>query len=630
MKYTQPYLDFLNELDTKILTPKNIREVVKDVLEKHHEILKSDGEISYKYFLLESENIHISKSVSTGFSPMMSGTKKNEKGQDVETIWPDYQAYDQTSHDYFFDRFKNSTNKFLKCNYGLTVYIGGNLKHNRDKHDLVQSLFDVAQHTLKVNRDSKRTYKDFFIVSDFLRNAFDLAAKYKIMSKVDDIIKFVRAQFDSLTPNDDEYYTFFYLLTDLYTEHKKDIDKLLDVRDFINKIESDSQLLSQEEDFSGALILARKGLIIVEKYNNIPNKAWQKRIGKLLELVGDKEIERGNKFGCTNYQQAGEYYKAAGESMLEKAVISKYEFTRGRVELGLVSSNLSNSEVDDLENWIDSLVDKKNPVLIFSLWTLRTNITPINDIWTNVENAPDSFLDRISSHTINKFGDISEKYDTDSQNKVFKFWQEFIFSFQLSSKIAFRTTVKAIKMEVISGEDLIGFLRSTWLNEPIIRMYQGNEVSIVPNDIIVPAVSHFFNAFKEFALGNKNTRLQDFVTPIDSMTLKIETILRYALERMGFNTTVLAKSSNGFLVSKYKTLGQIFRELEEGGLFDEMDMTMFRFLFVIPEQNNYRNDIAHGVFDLHQYNPRTGLVILGAIVRLAMMDFKVVKEIVKR
>ena len=622
MKLTELYLDFLKELDSQELTPENIREKTKEICEKHNETLKNDGTDSYKYFLLETENIHITKSVSRGFSPMMSGTKKNDKGEDVEHIWPDFNEYDSESYDYFLYRFQNTENKYLKANYGLTAYIGGSLKHIKDKQLLVKTLYEVARELLKLINSAKHSFKFKNLISDFLRDAFELAVNSKMMSKVEDIITFIRAEFDSLSPSDKEYYTFFYLLSDLYLDHKKEIDRYLNIKEFIDKINSDLQSLRQKEDTSAALILARIGLSVVQKYEKIPNQLWQKLIGELLEQIGDNEIKRGNKFGSTNYLEAGEFYIRAGEKELEKKVITKYEAKRGQIEFGLFTSQLSESETDSLDNWIDNLIDKKDPGLIISLWMLRTNITRISDIRTSIDKSKRTFLDEISAHTVNKFGDTAERYETKEQKREHKFWEQFTFSFQFSSKIAFSATIKAIKKDVISAEHVIGFLKNTWLNEPINRVYQGQAVSIIPNDTIIPAVGHFFYVFKELVKGNDKIINHDFVTPIDSLVLKFETILRFASEKAGLNTTIIGKSSNGFSVPKYKLLGQLFRELNEEGYFDEMDSTIFKFLFIIPEQANYRNDIAHGTFDLHQYEPRKGLIILGAIVRLAMLDFK--------
>lgn len=622
MQLTGLYLDFLKELDSQELTPDNIREGIKEVCEKHHEIVKNDSTDSYKYFLLEKENIHITKSVTGGFSPMMSGTKKNDKGEDVEHIWPDFNEYDSESYDYFLYRFQNTENNYLKANYGLTAYIGGSLKHIKDKQLLVQILYEVARELLKLINSAKHSFKFKNLISDFLRDAFELAVNSKMMSKVEDIITFIRAEFDSLSPSDKEYYTFFYLLSDLYLDHKKEIDRYLNSKEFIDKINSDLQSLRQKENASAALILARIGLSIVQKYEKIPNQPWQKLIGELLEQIGDNEVTRGNKFGSSNYLEAGEFYKLVGEKELEQKVIAKYEAVRGQIELGLFTSQLSDSEADDLDNWIDNLVGRNDPGVIISLWLLRHNIPSIAKIWIDIDNSQRTFLDEISAHTVNKFGDTAERYETKEQKREHKFWKQFAFDFQFASKIAFSATVKAIKNDVISTEHLIVFLKTTWLNDPIKRVYQGKEVSIIPNDTIIPAVGHFFHVFKELVNGNDKIINHDFVTPIDSLVLKFETILRFASEIAGFNTTIISKSSNGFSVPKYKLLGQLFRELDENGYFDEMDSTLFKFLFITPEQANYRNDIAHGTFDLHQYEPRKGLIILGAIVRLAMLDFK--------
>lgn len=623
IQISNQFSSFLEELDAQELWPDNVREVLKNLNDKYKVNIELDIEMSKKYFKLELENIHIVKSVSNGFFLKEFTIKKNEKGEDVEYIWPDFNSYDQTSFDYLYYRFKNSTNKLLKCNYGLTVYIGGKVNDNREKKELVLNLYEVVQSILKEDRGMKFFYKNSNVVSEFLRNAFHISVKSKLESEIEVIIKFVSTQLNSLLPSDNYYYTFFNLMTDLYSDNKKIIDRYLNVKELITKIESDLQILSKEDNLSSALFLARKGLNIVQKHKDIRNEPWQKRIGELFERMGNKEVGRGNKFGSSNYQEAGKYYKLAKESILEKEVISKYESVRGSLELGLITSRLSDRVIENIDNFIDELVEERNPSLILCLWTLKSFITPVNDIWTKVENNPPGFfLDFLSKNSINKFGDISEKYETEIEIKSFQFWQQFAFSFQLSSKIVYSVTLKAIKNKVILVEHIIEFFKESWLNKPITRMYNGSEVSIVPNDTIIPPLTSFFYCFSKFIENENEVLNQDFVTSIDSMILKVETILRFAMEEAELNSTIISKSSNGYSVAKYKLLGSMFQELDENGYFDEMDVVLFKYLFLIPEKVNYRNDIAHGVFDLNQYNPRNGLVILGALVRLAMIDFK--------
>lgn len=105
------------------------------------------------------------------------------------------------------------------------------------------------------------------------------------------------------------------------------------------------------------------------------------------------------------------------------------------------------------------------------------------------------------------------------------------------------------------------------------------------------------------------------------MALKIEYILRCACKRAGINTTILKESNNKYLVPQNKVLSHLFRNLEQAGYFDDKDVKLFEYLFLLQEHDNIRNDAAHGLLELYEYGPFKGLRILGCIILLAMISF---------
>jgi hypothetical protein len=134
---TPTYQSFLKELEGLNPEPESVRELFHSVINKYYDKIKRTD--YSKYLFLEHEMFHIRKSVSGGFSPQSTSIKKAE-GVEIEVIWPDYNQYDEDSFQYYKDRFHKSNNVFLKPQYGLMCYIHGNLRDNRDKMSLVESL----------------------------------------------------------------------------------------------------------------------------------------------------------------------------------------------------------------------------------------------------------------------------------------------------------------------------------------------------------------------------------------------------------------------------------------------------------------------------------------------------------
>lgn len=622
MNFSAKYRAFLLALESLHLTPDNIRESIKELCDKFSDSIKEQSEDDFKRLILESELIHVNKSISGGLTPTMSGTRKNEDGEEEEVIWPDYRKYSQKDQIYLLERFKTSSNDTLKNQYGLYSIITDNLRHNDLKEDLVKSLINEALNCYGTIDEAEKRYKFTYQVSENLRNAFHISVKSRFDVHLSTIINFIHDELKKLKPSDDNYFAFFYLLTDLFFDQKKIISKVISVEEFLDKTFEDAIIYLDEGELSGSLILLKKGLAITSKVASDQSVKWMAEIARALELSGDREVERKNYFGVSHYQDASEYYKQAGNTTKEQEVLSKYEQSIGKTKLDDYSQELTEEQSNDLNNWIDKIVKKKEFGLILGLWTLKPNISAIKKTMELTEEEPESFFLKDSPQALlDKTGATAEFYKTKEEKRIYRFWEQFGMELQLSAKIAYVATLKSLDIGAINSQMVVAFLRGSWLNEPMTRFYNGEEYTYIPNDLIIPGVGQFFHCLEEFVKPNTKIKSQDFVPSIDSMSLKVEYILRCACKRVGINTTILKESNNKYMVPQHKVLSHLFRNLEQAGYFDEKETKLFEYLFLLREHDNIRNDAAHGLLDLYEYGPFKGLRILGCIMLLAINSF---------
>jgi|GEM_PF-5755804 len=81
--------------------------------------------------------------------------------------------------------------------------------------------------------------------------------------------------------------------------------------------------------------------------------------------------------------------------------------------------------------------------------------------------------------------------------------------------------------------------------------------------------------------------------------------------------TYQTTNENGFSVTRFKTLSNLFSNLQEVKVFQEKDEAILKYLVIDPEHSNIRNEIAHGLFDPQEYTPLIGLRIIGVILILS-------------
>jgi hypothetical protein len=101
--------------------------------------------IGLKYIQLESDMHAITKSIADGLTPVMQQTRQTDDGKIVKVLWPDYTVYGKGELDYFEKRYYESTNLFLKTEYGLLLYLKRRLQHDNDRMVLCNILIDLTK-----------------------------------------------------------------------------------------------------------------------------------------------------------------------------------------------------------------------------------------------------------------------------------------------------------------------------------------------------------------------------------------------------------------------------------------------------------------------------------------------------
>jgi hypothetical protein len=181
--------------------------------------------------------------------------------------------------------------------------------------------------------------------------------------------------------------------------------------------------------------------------------------------------------------------------------------------------------------------------------------------------------------------------------------------------------IEAYKAKKISYESTIDYLGATWLNEPIIRNYNSNKVKIKPLDTIRPALKKIF---EELELSFAGSHYFDYVTITDSLTLKIESILRNFCEKIGVPTFKTRQKGADKLVME-KLIDDLFADLkhstENPTNFDEEDRQFIRYVLTEKPGLNLRNKVAHGLMDLNEYSFSNIILLFSIIMKLSKYTF---------
>jgi hypothetical protein len=184
--------------------------------------------------------------------------------------------------------------------------------------------------------------------------------------------------------------------------------------------------------------------------------------------------------------------------------------------------------------------------------------------------------------------------------------------------------INAYEDKKLSHDSVMSYLESTWFNDDITRDYNGREVKIKPISTIKPGLSRIFQELDRFY--DEESYECDFVTIIDSLTMKIEGILRNFCEKIGIPTfKASTKGSNELMMEKTLDvlLAEIAHKPDSNQItnFDEEDRIMIKYVLSEKTGLNLRNKVAHGLMDINEYNLGLVVILFSLIMKLSKYKF---------
>lgn len=171
-------------------------------------------------------------------------------------------------------------------------------------------------------------------------------------------------------------------------------------------------------------------------------------------------------------------------------------------------------------------------------------------------------------------------------------------------------------------EKLVKYLESTWLSKPRVAVNPTlSRTEETWMDSIHPALHLLCEAVGNEIRG-KTGVFNEYMCPIDSLTLKVEGCLRDVCRKIGISTV---REDNHYEVTLEEILNRIGKYQTQKGvkLMSSRTINMLKKLLTDDESkgSNLRNDIAHGFTNTSHYTKETALTIIHCILRVSAIEF---------
>jgi hypothetical protein len=625
---------YLNELDNSTYDRDDIHLIQNKLKEIAGQLIEEGNFEEAKLADLNRQVFSVQKSFKykessengqlNGMSWQIRGIKTFEDGSQEPYYWPDVEKFTTEDYQYFEKRYKESHTLFVKTEYGLMVYFGGKTdfsKHNSFKRELFTELFDLSK--LYYN---KVTVNSSYIVYYYntLQLALGVASESKLEKEISDIINYIFTVVVTFDCKDEKSLRIVPNLSDILSSNYGIAKKYVDFRKVIDKnIEIAAEL--EKYDLYSTLSVVDRCLKMEQKLNGDRTYLIEYK-GKIYEKLARESENRNSPAAVDFADKALRIYQQLDLKEDLNRLQNYYKNIRGKQKFSNFIQELSIEDTRKIHEQIDKFVRESTDSEIIRYFISTPWYRKIDDIkeMANESRKQSLLLSIAPAKIIDKFGNTVDLFITEMEREEYSFWQSYSLDFQMGSQIMCRFFIKAYEDKKLSYDSVMSYLESTWFNDDIPRDYNGQEVKIKPISTIKPGLSRIFQELDRFY--NEESYECDFVTIIDSLTLKIESILRNICEKIGI-PTFKASTKGGSELMMEKTLDVLLAEIahkpdsNQITNFDEEDRIMIKFVLSEKAGLNLRNKVAHGLMDFNEYNFDLVVILFSLIMKLSKYTF---------
>ncbi len=611
-------------------------EICKQLFEEGKKDVYAIAELDRQVFFVQKSfdtKLDIEKGTINGLSWQMSGTQTLDDGSRKPLYWPDVEKFTHKDFEYFENRYKECKNPFAKTEYGLMVYFGEKTdysKHRDFKKHLCKELFQLSKdYYTKAEKGVEKNYygMDFYHT---IRLAFGIAEKAKIESELSDIIQYLFKIHQNWDTTKEGTLRILLDISVLMSDYFGIFNKQIDFRKVLEKnIEGAREL---EKTYTwGAIYAIDRNLNISQKMN-IPVHELLLHKASLYERLAIEAESKGN-IACVGFaEDALRIHQQLNGSENIVRLEKYYSDLRGKFRLTEFHQTLPQEFTDTITERILRGVAESNEREILHHFIRTPWFDSIQNIKEHsIESRKKTvLLSMLSTSILDKYGNTVDVFNSEEEKKNYSFWSTYGFHFKIGSHTMQQFFIEAYKVGKINYSSVLEYLESTWYNEVIQRQYHGQIVAVKPLDTIKPSLKRIFEELeKSFNIDDYQC---DFVAIIDSLTLKIEGLLRYFCERIGTATFKTKQKGSDKLVME-KILDELLADIahqpplkpDQITNFNEEDRILIKYVMTEKVGLNLRNEIAHSLMDIPEYTFNIVVVLFCIIMKLSIYKFIEVK-----
>lgn len=495
------------------------------------------------------------------------------------TSYPDIKILTDEDIKYLSSYLNLSNNQYIKAKINHFLFIKAKCKNKINfAHDAIDSYFCL------INQFIESEENTWFELSQLYNNLIDLVFKvnYKIEDAKEFSIKVIKTSKKYVLVRD--------ALCFLIEKVKKKKFKKSVLNGFINICKSN--IKNSKDNINWVECFVNLGREI-SKIQNGNVQQWDLLLAKAYEneMIKAQKINNNGIVSAHWCEKSIAFYKKSKNKLKAEKLFKKYNELCKTIQYTEIDSepiDLTNI-INDLKSGIDKSCDSDIlNGLIFSF------IPKFVDNKNSAIKNRDLALSSLFSPTYNdQYGQVVGYADTENENLKYELWNSYNISFELNSILLQHYIKYSLETNKLNAEILINYLKTTWLGKTLRKQLTGDNVLKYQwlEHIEQPIIS-YFDKLQKYIIDN-NFRLT-FINEVDSLTLKIEGILRDVIEFAqikNFQVRKLVKDKNDRQISNWKTINELLWDPLIFKILKDDDIWFMRYF--LTDYLDVRNNIAH-------------------------------------
>jgi hypothetical protein len=599
--------DFLENQTVEERYSNVITDAIRKVRDNHYEsgdeqlMIKAQLEMDFMSFEI-SEN-------ELGF--LFAGTTKEGKPYK----YPSLDAFTDETYNYLIQRQQEAQNILIKSQYSHILWLSP-MKNKHHAHTAVDCYLELIP--IRESQDRENPQSSFGLeVLEIIQNVFplSLSAKYKQEEVKKEVLRVLHEySFESTSSN-----VIRLRLVELMLKHKA----IFKNEDFDGVIDLFCKILIPITASSKHLAIDTLELmcLVEKKLNNDPSQ-WIRRIAELWEQMSHEREDDVNMISTEFCKNAIKYYKKVRDTEKVKELNKRFDHLKKNINLPSYKTEVDlTKRIKEFKRVANLMSKLPSPQIIHRL-IYDKQFLPTEDhlrekAKKRIKSDPLSAMGNTMLYDGN--GNVMQHFSDSDEQEYYAILRIFSEEMHLFFHHFIREVIIAsVRNEKLTTEDVLLYLKDhSWMGKDIKR--EGDDYGYRWIELIAPALNEYFNGL-HFYFRNPINYL-NLILCIDSLTLKIEGMLRDICEFNGVETFELRTDKKGRNISQEKDIHRLLYEEEIKKLIDKDDLLFFRFLLVEKAGYNLRHKVAHSLMDISDYNLHYMNLLVLAVLKFAKYDF---------